>query len=76
MGRVASSLGNGQGLALVGQAEKEDAPCLLASSEQCLCFLSLFSICPHPLAFQASPDCVPGDKRADELEISGGSHLT
>lgn len=56
--------------------EREEAPCLLASSEQCLCFLSLFSICLAPAAFQASPDCVQGDKRADEREISGGSRVT
>ena len=35
--------------------------------------LSLFSVCLRPAAFQASPDCAQGDKRADEREISGGS---
>lgn len=71
--------GGGQGQALVGQDDRqrrEEAPCLLASSERCLCFLSLFSICPAPEAFQASPNCVQGDKRADEQEISGGSGVT
>lgn len=71
--------GGGQGLELVAQAgegRREEAPCLLASSEKCLCFLSLFSICRAPAAFQASPDCVQGDKRADEPEISGGSRVT
>lgn len=41
----------------------------MAFSEQGLCFPSLFSICLAPAAFQASPDCVQGDKRADEQEI-------
>lgn len=58
-----------------GQAGQDrwgkEAPCLLASSEQRLC--SLFSICQAPAAFQASPDCAQGNKRADEREISGGS---
>lgn len=36
----------------------------------------LFSLCfpsvHTPAVFQASPDCVQGDKRADEREVSGG----
>lgn len=62
--------------ARLARRQREEAPCLLASSEQCLCSLSLFSICLAPAAFQASPDCVQGDKRADEQEISGGSGVT
>lgn len=37
--------------------------------------LSVFHL-PAPPDFQASPDCVQGDKRADERKISGSRHLT
>lgn len=79
VGQVAGSLGVAKAWHWwdrLARRRREEAPRLLASSEQCLCFLSLFSICLAPAAFQASPDCVQGDKRADEQEISGGSGVT
>lgn len=35
--------------------------------------LFVFHLPSAPVAFQASPDCVQGDKGADEREISGGT---
>lgn len=75
-GQVACSLGwhrpgaGGDRLARTGGGRRPPAFWPLRSSAF---VLSLFSICQAPAAFQASPDCAQGNKRADEREISGGS---
>lgn len=74
MGQVTSSLGVAKAWP-TGQ-EREEAPAFWPPQSSAFVFSLCFPSACIPTAFQASPDCVQSDKRADEREISGGSGAT